>query len=183
MMTTMKISTTPRDDAPTRVASTTPRGTTKGEAMNLYRKDSLITPPPETSDPQSGEPSGTGPGHDAPLVPPSGDPIDATPPAAPPTTTGDGAADLWTNGRWAVTDAGLESRYVINGMPIDYPIEKERLLRVKRGTTAVSMWGRQLAEKSWVEDIDAFVDALAEALRQHHPGQTVVDLDATREDA
>src|SRR5262249_55409831 len=143
--------------------------------MSLYKQTSIIPVDRETADAQSGKP---GPGHDTPFVPPSGSPIDVTPPATPPKPSGTGAADLWNNGRWAVTDAGLESRVVINGRQIDYLIEKDRLLRVKHGTTAMSMWGRQLAGKSWVDDIGGFVDALEEALRRHHPGQTVIDIDA-----
>jgi len=151
--------------------------------MSLYKQNSVITTLPESADAQPSEPSAAGPGHDVPRVPAAGDPIDATPPATPPKASGAGAADLWSNGRWAVTEAGLESRVVINEMLIEYLIEKDRLLRVKRGTSAVSMWGAHLAEKSWVQDIDPFVDALAEALRRHHPGRKVIDIDATREDA
>lgn len=85
---------------------------------------------------------------------------------------------MWTNERWAVTDAGLESRHVINGYAIEYVVEKGRLLQVEPGTN-VSRWAHQIAEKSWVDDPEALIDALTEAIRCHHPDQMVVDLDAT----
>ena len=93
----------------------------------------------------------------------------------------DRAAVLWTNDRWAVTEAGLESRYVINGRPIPAFVERERLLRVRPGTAGVAGMALHLAEKSWVHSPEPLLDAYAEALRRHHPGQSVVDMDATAE--
>ena len=150
--------------------------------MKIYKHRSLITTQQaKTADAPPTEPSKAVPGHDVPLAPETSEPfVDAAQPRA--TTPGARPTDLWGNGSWAVTEAGLESRYVINGMPIDYLIEKERLTAVLPGTR-ISMWAAQLAEKSWLDDPKALIEAITEALRRHCPGQTVIDLDATREHA
>lgn len=154
--------------------------------MNPYKQHSLIpSQQPEAADAPAGEPSKAGPNHDVPLAPATGEPIvDLTAATQPKAATADARpVELWSNDRWAVTEAGLVSRYESdNGQPIDYVIERERLLRVLPGT-AVSMWGPHLAGKAWVDDPGTLMEALAEALRRHHPGQTVVDLAATREHA
>ena len=81
---------------------------------------------------------------------------------------------------WAVTEAGLELQYVINGLPIDCLIEKERLLATLPGTP-ISMWAAHLAEKTWLSDPEGLIKAIAEALLRHYPDQTAVDLENTRE--
>jgi hypothetical protein len=97
---------------------------------------------------------------------------DAPPPASP---------VLWRNSRWAVTDAGLESltRAGPHDMLIVYRVPATELLRTRPDTPGVSSWAMQLAGKSWVDDVDALIDAIAQALRVHHPGQSSVDLAAT----
>jgi hypothetical protein len=88
---------------------------------------------------------------------------------------------LWLNSRWAVTEHALESRTTAGDPPrlVDYVIEAPRLLRVHQGAPGVSMWAAQLAAKSWVDDVEAMLEAIEQALLIHYPAQTVVDLAAT----
>ena len=91
----------------------------------------------------------------------------------------------WSNGRWAVTENGMES-VTIGGNPprvIDYAVEATRLLQLQPGSAGISMWAAQLAAKSWVDDVDPLMEALGHALSVHHPGQQVVDLAASAEEA
>jgi hypothetical protein len=91
--------------------------------------------------------------------------------------------DIWTNGEWAVTESGLESRHVVNGQRIPGGFGKEELLRQRPDQHGVANAALHLATKTWVNDPDKLVDALARALALHHPGQTVIDIGATREEA
>lgn len=74
---------------------------------------------------------------------------------------------IWQNERWAVTVLGLESR-----RNVEYPIPKSRLLEMYPGDKlrGVSAWARGLAEKSWVDNIDDFLEAFERALEVHLPG-------------
>ncbi len=100
--------------------------------------------------------------------------------AAPPEESSDA---LWTNRDWAVTEFGLESRCVINGRRLPGDFSKTDLLRQRQGQPGIANAALHLAEKQWVNDPDALVDALAAALDIHHPAQKVIDVDATREEA
>jgi hypothetical protein len=142
--------------------------------MPLYKKRSLIpdqvTPaaePPAAEPDRRAGPATAVVAED--VTPPAANSASAPPPAPP---------DLWTNTRWAVTENGLESRTLAGDSRrlIDYPIEAPRLLRLQPGQPGVSSWAVHLAAKSWVDDPDALVEAIAQALRIHHPGQTAVDL-------
>lgn len=154
--------------------------------MSLYKKRSLI---PEPAAPAL-KPPAVKPDRAAPTAPravavdaaqavaqPVANSTPGAPPPAPP--------ELWANGRWAVTEAGLESRTLAgpHRRLIDYVIEAPRLLRLQSGQPGVSSWALQLAAKSWVDDPEALIDALAQALRIHHPDQTAVDLVASAEAA
>ena len=131
-----------------------------------------------------------GPDHIAPTSPTAGTVTadHATTPAsdstAPTAGTVTPPAVLWRNEAWAVTDSGIESRVVMsNGLRLPCDIDAARLLRTRAGMDGVSDWGLHVASKSWCGNPDEFVDALAQALRIHHPGQTAVDMAATAEAA
>jgi hypothetical protein len=107
-----------------------------------------------------------------------------SPPASPaPTRRAANRPPAKAEPTWRVTDYGLESANTAGDPPrvIEYAIEKERLLKARQ--RGVSDWALQLASKSWVKDPHGLVDAIADALRTHHPGQTAIDVDATREAA
>lgn len=89
----------------------------------------------------------------------------------------------WSNGRWAVTEHGMESVTTAGDRPsvVDYVIEAPRLLKLQPGSAGISMWAAQLAAKSWVDDVEPLMEALGNALSVHHPGQQVVDLAASAE--
>ena len=104
------------------------------------------------------------------------------PPAAP----GVASPEAWQNGRWAVTEAGLESMTRAgpkNETLIEYALPPDQLLRTWPGSAGVSNCALLLAGKSWLVDVEELLDALAHALRVHHPGQTAVDMAATEEAA
>jgi hypothetical protein len=92
---------------------------------------------------------------------------------------------IWKNDRWAVTEYGLESltRAGPDHTLVEYPIDAARLLRVEPGTEGVSMWAVQLAAKSWLDDVGAMLEAIANALEIHHRGQTAIDMAATAAEA
>lgn len=92
------------------------------------------------------------------------------------------STERWKNGRWAVTDFGRESRNVINGMPMPGDFAKADLLRQRPDQPGVANAALHLATKTWVDDPDALVDALAAALAHHHPGQIVIDVEKTRDE-
>ena len=149
--------------------------------MRLYKQRSLI---PDRAPPAAEHPAAEPDRRAGPAAPVVAE--DATPPVVNSAPTPPPALpDLWTNGRWAVTENGLESRTLAGDAPrlIDYPIEAERLLRLQPGQSGVSSWAVHPEAKSWVDDPDALVEGLAHALRIHHPGQTAVDLAAGAEAA
>jgi hypothetical protein len=83
---------------------------------------------------------------------------------------------IWQNGQWAVTTIGIESRF-----GTDYIIPKEQLLETRkdRRGDGISVWGLHLAVKTWVVDIDEFVEALAKGLNVHHPDSTTINIELT----
>src|SRR5689334_2029618 len=98
-------------------------GITGGKIMTSYKDGSLIPSRlAEKADRPPSETARAGPDQQVPLVPAVGPPI-APPSSKQPEAAGiaGSASDLWRNGRWAVTEAGFESRYG----HISYSIEKE----------------------------------------------------------
>ncbi len=85
------------------------------------------------------------------------------------------------NGAWAATDLGLESRVRVGDPPtlVEYVIDAPRLRLVRAGAPGVSDCALHLAGKSWVTDPEPMLEALGAALQAHHPGQQVVDMEAT----
>ena len=114
-----------------------------------------------------------------------------TPPTIPPEPpTGAPAREpaphvYLVRGQWAVTAVGLESLVTAGDPPqrVEYVIDKERLLRVRYDADQVGDWPVQLASKSWLNDPFGLLEAFEAALRIHHPGQTVIDMTATRDHA
>jgi hypothetical protein len=97
----------------------------------------------------------------------------ATPPTAP-----------WHNETWSVTEFGIVSRVIMaNGLRLPCDIDAARLLQTRAGMDGVSDWALHVASKTWCQNPDDFLEALAEALRVHHAGQTAVDMAATAEAA
>ena len=159
--------------------------------MAIYKSSPLI---PDQKRPSAETPA-PGPDHIAPTSPTAGTVTadHATTPASDSTAAETGTATvkdmtppavLWQNSAWGVTDFGIESRVVMaNGLRLPCDIDAARLLRTRAGMDGVSDWGLHVASKSWCGNPDEFVDALAQALRIHHPGQTAVDMAATAEAA
>ncbi len=88
----------------------------------------------------------------------------------------DEAVILWQNDTWAVTDIGLEHRG-----RVDYVIPKKDLLEVRPGdrVSRAAAWPQQLADKTWLADLEAFIVAFEAAVRIHHPEETgAIDLAA-----
>ena len=72
-------------------------------------------------------------------------------------------AELFENAQWKVTEFGLELIAVHN----EYLIDAARLARLtQRLSHKYYDWPLHMAEKSWV-DIEAFLEAFAEALKFH----------------
>jgi hypothetical protein len=159
--------------------------------MSVYKNVSLI---PEQPAPPA-EPPAPGPDHTAPTAPAAGAVTadHATTPTPDSTAAATGTATakdttppaaLWQNSAWAVTGAGIESRVTMaNGLRLPCDIDAARLLRTRAGMDGVSDWALHVASKSWCGNPDEFIEALAQALHIHHPGQTAIDMTATAEAA
>jgi hypothetical protein len=169
--------------------------------MSLYKSNRLIPKQPTAATEQPTPPAETPvprPDHTAPTSPATGTVTadQATTPASDGTaaetgTVGAGEAPTtapplpWTNGRWTVTDAGLESltRAGPHDRQITYVVPASELLKCLPGAPGVSSWAIHLAGKTWVDDVDALIEAIAQALNRLHPGQTAIDMVATAERA
>jgi hypothetical protein len=159
--------------------------------MSVYKNVSLIPKPPAAAT----EPHAPGPDHTAPTSPATG-PVtadQATTPASGSTAAATGTATagdatpptvLWQNSAWAVTDFGIESRVTMaSGLRLPCDIDAARLLRTRAGMDGVSDSALHVASKTWCGNPDEFIDALAQALRIHYPGQKTIDMVATAERA
>ena len=54
------------------------------------------------------------------------------------------------------------------------------MLEEEAGTLGVSRWAAHIARKTWLRDPPGLVNAIEAALVLHHPGQSVINIDATR---
>jgi hypothetical protein len=78
-----------------------------------------------------------------------------------------GARCLWDNGRWAVTEFGLEPLYSKEPERYEaYVIPAAHLLDTRGFVALVYFWPAQVAAQAWL-DFDAFEEAFIKALEIH----------------
>ena len=70
-----------------------------------------------------------------------------------------------------------------DGRLIERLITKDRLLQTRHGEPRAANAALQLAAKTWVADVEIMIRAFGQAIERHHPGQTVIDMAATAEEA